>query len=464
MSELDVGDPDGMGRVDTILVCVAPPDGGAIAATLRDRGFSVVEAPMSMLGARAVGEVPQVMIVDVDMSGAIEIVERAREASPRTELLCVGDPDRAAEIGLTEADGRAFTRPVDVEALLLAVVALAEPAVDLRQLGSAPSLQPDHARMSASLAPETTPPMRRGDSEAPPASGFPSTSDPLEVAAILPAFDDPESFGGIAPLDVSPELAQLLESAEERVSALGLGSPSSVPSPDEEVDLILPAEMLSVLDEPLSPDDDSSSTGGAETGGITGVPRPRTTGARASAAPPATTAGTALERYASTGTDVAAGRGSSISAPPPPVAIAAPASAPPPRPASAPPAARVAPEPIVDRVVLSPAIAPAAGPVTPPVVSLPQPAPPAPAAEPSLPAVLTPGDAIRAVASSIAGRASGALALGPEGATRRIVLHDGPRRTRRSSRSSRRAAIWSATSPRASQGGCPRSGGTRARR
>jgi hypothetical protein len=46
-------------------------------------------------------------------------------------------------------------------------------------------------------------------------------------------------------------------------------------------------------------------------------------------------------------------------------------------------------------------------------------------AEPALPAVLGPGDAVRAAAIAIAGRASGALAMGTEAATRRIVLHDG---------------------------------------
>ena len=45
--------------------------------------------------------------------------------------------------------------------------------------------------------------------------------------------------------------------------------------------------------------------------------------------------------------------------------------------------------------------------------------------EPALPAVLGPGDAVRALAAAIAARASGSLALGHEAARRRIVLHDG---------------------------------------
>src|SRR5262249_34942719 len=44
---------------------------------------------------------------------------------------------------------------------------------------------------------------------------------------------------------------------------------------------------------------------------------------------------------------------------------------------------------------------------------------------PALPRVLGEGDAVRAVAAAIAARASGSLALGPEGAIRRVVLHEG---------------------------------------
>ncbi|MFT3766887.1 MAG: hypothetical protein QM820_15420 [Minicystis sp.] len=487
MSDLDVADPDGMGRVDTILVSVAPPDGAAIAAALRDRGFAVVEAPLQMLGARAVGESPQVMIVDLDPPGALDAVERARDAVPRAELLCVGDPVRAAELGMSRADGRAFERPVDIDALLLAVLALAEPMVDLWSLGSAPSLTPAHGMSSAR---ETVPPMRRSESEAPPASEYPSTSDPLEVAAILPAFDDPEAFGAIAPIEVGPELAQILEGAEQRVNAAGV-SPSSIPSPDEELDLILSAEMLATLDEPLDPDDDASGTGGSVItgGGATGFPKVRTRGERTSGArtatpAPATATGTGPERL--TAAETHAGRSASTSARPPatPPSVPAPpgggritspptalelppdrpsvapsrdieerprrevstaATQPPPAPsmplqpmtaqpmAAAQPfvqptaAQPVAPQPFVQPMAMQPVAQPmAAQPMAqpPPAPSPSQPRA-ATSADPAFPAVLGPGDAVRAVALAIASRASGALALGNEAAMRRIVLHDG---------------------------------------
>jgi hypothetical protein len=435
VSELDVADPDGMGHVDTILVSVAPPDGALIAAALRERGFAVMEAPLQMLGARAAGEAPQVMIVDLDPPGALDMVERARDAVPRAELLCVGDPLRAAEIGMTRADGRAFERPVDLDALLLAVLALAEPAVDLRSLGSAPSLTPGPG---ASVH-ETTPPARGTGSEAPPPSEYPSTSDPLEVAAILPAFDDPEAFGAIAPIDVGPELAQILEAAEQRVNSVAL-SHSSIPSADDAPDVILSADMLASLDEPLDPDDEAAGTGGS--GAFTGYPQGRATGTRT---PTASPPGTGLDRLTSAGT----GPGRQVASAPPPVmpasvpappriTVAPSASEPPPERAYGPRESEEPTRPQRREVptaagsaprATSPAVAPF--PVAPALptlpVAVPAPAPSAPeaAAEPVIPSVLGPGDAARALAGAIAGRASGALALGTEGALRRIVLHDG---------------------------------------
>lgn len=411
MSELDVADPQ-QGRVDTILVAVAPPDGPALTAALRERGFAVIDAPLSVLRVRALGDPPRVMIVDLDAAGAIEATARAREASPGSELLYVGSAARAAELGVGRGDGRAFGRPVDVEAVVLAVVALAEPALDLRAYGS-----------SGPLARETMPPGGRRESDAPPASEYPIPSDPLDLAAILPSFDDAESFGGAPMLELSPELAQLLEDAEQRMSAIGEVHHSSIPSPDDEIDQLLPAELLASLDEPLDPEDEASGGGGPSTGGGTGTPRPRTTGERAPNVTPApTTAAASPER--STGVDTA-GRSAAPPAPESagPETVAVPESWAPPPPSleeRAPPRQSVpAPRPTEERLEQSRAPRPPA-----PAPSTPA-TPVAEAGSVALPALLGEGDAVRVLALAIAGRASGALALGTEVALRRIVLHDG---------------------------------------
>jgi hypothetical protein len=473
VSELDVAEPEG--RADAILVAVPPPDGPAVIAGLRDRGFVVLEAPLHLLVARVLSEAPRVIIVDVDQPGAVEAIERVREASATIDLLCVGDPGRAAELGATRGDGRAFERPVDVEAVVLTVLALAEPAREPRG-----TLPPAFSR-----ARETTPPRRLGDSEMPPASEYPSTSDPLDVAAILPAIEDAEGLAAIAPIELSPELSQLLEAAEQRVSSLVREHPSSIPSPEEELDLLAPPEMLAALDEPLDPEDDASASG-ASTGG-TGFPKARTTGVGTHAG------GTTGAPGTSAGEQTRAGRASAVPAPgssPPPrePPIAAP-YAPPlvaevertlaplsvegdaigpkgrsaattadtgpisvvpsipafPRPApiimaapvtmGAPPAAPPrAVEPAAPRPAPPAASATKAAPPAAQVAPTKQPPPPArtpappekPASEPPpVPRVLGDGDAVRALATVIGQRASGSIAIGPESATRRIVLHEG---------------------------------------
>jgi hypothetical protein len=432
MPELDVADAEGVGRGDTILVSLPPPDGASVAAALRERGFSVSEAPLPLLAARVLAEAPRVMIVDVDLPGAVDAVERAREASS-VELLCVGDAMRAAELGAGRVDGRSFARPIDLEALVLSVLALAEPAAPLPSRGTVP---PGYAR-----ARETTPPPRRFDSDAPlgseagsevgpesgsePGSEYPSTSDPLEIAVILPALDEGESGAALAPVELSPELAQILDDAEQRVSDLGRLHPSNAPSSDEEEpDLLLPPELLSWLDEPLDPDDGSAS--GASTGGSVGststvgmgYPKPKTLGEAAATGATGPITSAQLDKGESGVEATRAGRpsGAPTAAGMAPLSTSVP-SVEPPAPSlpvrfgGAPPPA----EPPPDRPLLD----------APPRSLDERFEPQRPPAEVRLPAVLGEGDAVRALSIAIAARVSGSIALGPDAATRRVVLHEG---------------------------------------
>ncbi len=495
MPELDVADAEGVGRADTVLVCVPPPDGLVVAAALRERGFVVTEAPLHVLGARALAEAPRVILADVDAPGALDAIERAREASA-AELVCVGDLVRAAELGANRADGRAFARPLDVEGLVIAVLALAEPALSPGARGSMPPT-------AASAARETGRP-QRFDSEAPP-SGYPGSGDPLDAAVILPTLDEAEGVVGMAPVELSQELMQILESAEQRVNAQGEHFPASVPSPEEEIDLLLPLDLLASLDEPLDPDDDGSVSG-PSTGG-TGHPRvktrgetgasgdgsleasyPQGSGTPVSAPKPPGTMG--AERSATpkppeslgepaSGPQTAAGLGFAVGAPSaafgsPSLRGERPGSNPPSRdgeptfaglpPFSNPARIGVVPipvEPMPDRPVADPGApvvpafaAPPRDPPRPAVLPATSPPPPTrpppeeprevsrapawsredvvppsppPRAPPAvqLPAVLGEGDAIRALSTAIAARASGSIALGPDATTRRIVLHEG---------------------------------------
>lgn len=465
MPELDVAEAEGMGRADTILVSVPPPDGVLLAAFLREQGFAVNEAPLHALEARALVEAPRVMIVDVDPPGAVDAIERARETSA-TELICVGDAMRAAELGASRRNGRAFERPLDVEALVVSLLALAGPASVPEVEGTLP---PD----AESRSPRETaqPPPQHAGSERPRGSEYPSPSDPVEMAALLPPIDEPEGAAVLVPIEVSPELSRILDSAERRVNAQGPPR-SGVPSPEEELDLLLPPDLLASLDEPLDPEDGESMSG------RTGQARPRTTAAGAAPGSPSRPA-------TSPGIGALSGSAPPSREPEPTFAmllepasrlphpgrvggVPVPAASPSDRPLSvqqgegsttgeleggpghdgggAPgPAGRptTVPAPFLstdrslegngdhgveggdDRLEASgaPALSREAAelPVEAPIVHARDAAGP----DVPIPVVLGEGDAVRALAAAIAARASGSIALGVEAATRRIVLHEG---------------------------------------
>src|SRR5207248_5616406 len=76
----------------------------------------------------------------------------------------------------------------------------------------------------------------------------------------------------------SPEIEKLLQGAEDRAQELGASSqlPGSEPlSPDEEVDAVLPADILAALDEPLDENDDDLQS---DAGSGTSAPKNLTTG------------------------------------------------------------------------------------------------------------------------------------------------------------------------------------------
>jgi CheY-like chemotaxis protein len=480
VSDLDVPELDATNapsRGDAILIADASPEGEAIAAALRARGFAVTEVTPELLGARVIAEAPRAIVVDVDMPGTLEAVERLRELSigAQAEIVCLGDPARAAELGATRSSGRAFARPVDVDAVIAAIAAVADPGND-DSFGTIPP--PSYALMRH----PTSPPMR--SSEAPP-SEMPSAADPFEMGGILPSLDEAVSAQRILPTQMSPELEQLLEAAEQRVVASS--HPSSVPAPGEEHDIHLPADLLASLDEPLDPDDDLGGTG---SGSGTGGKRPTTAGGRIGPTDPGTGPG---------GTRVATDGGRRTPPPPDPGDARAPTITginalpetqppgpmldPPPRAIIAPPSptgfddpswsardlraaaptAHGPPAFTPSPAILSHASPPAHAPLmhAPPMHAPPMHAPapmPAPAPAPVIPAYAPPpvihappmqvappsvdsarlgatdlsppvllgeGDAVRALARAVAARTSGSLALGPETAMRRIVLRDG---------------------------------------
>ncbi|AUX48466.1 hypothetical protein SOCE26_100040 [Sorangium cellulosum] len=234
-------------RAPAVLLADASPEGEAIGAALRARGFDVIAAPLAELEARLASDAPRVVIVDVDQPGAIDMLERLYQHPDgfAATVLLVGDPVRSAELD-PQLFGQVFARPVDIAELAAHVSAVAEPGWLRREQGDAPRLP---AEYSGPI-----------ENEVASHSDFASDLDPLDVGSVLPPPEDGDAVGPrLLPARISPELEEILVAAEQRVTAKA--HPSSIPAAEEDVDLILSPELLSALDEPLDPDEDEPGIG-----------------------------------------------------------------------------------------------------------------------------------------------------------------------------------------------------------
>ena len=414
-----------------VTVFVSDPSAEAerVAQGLRAAGYAVVNVPLSMLVARVAVQRPKLILVDADADGAMEAVARVRELSETDAIDVVflgkaGEAMSGIDDALANEGSGFFARPVNVAGLLRKVEALTggpnrpvpRPTTPPPSFPSSrpppsghPSLPPPSMR-SPDLRPSAraTPPPARG--------GVPLLGSAMELSP--PSIRKSTSVQ--APL--SGELEALLVEAEQRIGGQ-IAHESMLPSPEEEIEAVLPADVLASLDEPIDDDDEEDvvapdaslgahykgnttgagkvTTGGGSSGTGAGTPQPPLTaakGASSGSLPPApkthggTNAGStgASTTGLRTGSEVIGRELSPVEASPAP-----------------PPVARFPispPVPIVDRA--------------PPPVSAPVPMA-------TVPIVLGPGDAPRVLAASIAGRGTGVLAFeAPEG-TRRVVLREG---------------------------------------
>jgi hypothetical protein len=155
--------------------------------------------------------------------------------------------------------------------------------------GPAPSNRPPAMLPPASMRAERT-------SQPPPALSVPS---PSQGAISSPRLSQPPAPNvpalGARRADVrgplSDELAELLAEAEQRVGAT-MGGEAHLPTPEEEIEAVLPEEILAALDEPLEENEDDgdvnesiggthgrSTTSGGSSKATTGSSRRHTTGA-----------------------------------------------------------------------------------------------------------------------------------------------------------------------------------------
>jgi hypothetical protein len=268
-------------RAPSIFVSDPSAEADRLSTALRARGFTVIDVPLTMLVSRVVAQRPDVIVLDIDADGALETATQVRAipGAGHIDILFLGEAGRTlsdSSDALRQEGSGFFVRPVDVHALLRKVdtiigarsesgrptaggfSSLSGVASPIDALYPQSSSEDREGRLGSVSLSHTNEPYPR------PVSQLPGIDIPLDAAASSSLREKLPSL--------SPEVQQLLQGAEQR-SEQEVGPPSqpprvsATPSPDEEVENVLPAELLASLDEPLDDEEDlSESDSGVSTG------------------------------------------------------------------------------------------------------------------------------------------------------------------------------------------------------
>ncbi len=285
------GDHPAESRGAVVFLADASAEAERVARSLRAEGYRVIDVPTSLLLARVASQRPEAIVLDGDAAETAEVLAGLRGLIPpetRVFVLARIDSAEAREHVLSLGATEVFDRPVDegvvlarVEALVPVVVS--EPVASSSQPPPSPSRGPTRATSSEVPRPDSIAgQIQRAAaqveaaahaSSSPPSDGLSAPPSPPRGAALDVHLDPVAWAGASAPVGmaISEELASLLAAADSRIGAAALPS-SEPPSPDEEVDRVLPPEILAELDEPMDIDDpDGSSGGGVSTPGTPGA-------------------------------------------------------------------------------------------------------------------------------------------------------------------------------------------------
>ncbi len=292
--------PPSPASIDKPTVFISDPSVEAerITQALRAAEFHVVDVPLTMLVARVAVQRPRVVILDADAEGALDAVARMRElpdAEAIDVLFCgrAGAAFSSAEDALAHEGSGFFPRPVAVATLVKKIESLAlgeiedlpPPEVSSKAISQPPVVFERAARTSSrpppslapSLAPSSAPASTRSPQSRPPISSRPPPSRPPSRPPPSLSQRSPQSM-------VSRELAELLSRAEEVAADQSLPPDAPVPSPEEEIQQVLPEEVLAALDAPIDGDDEEEIAEGPARVTTSGGGRAATTGVREQAA------------------------------------------------------------------------------------------------------------------------------------------------------------------------------------
>jgi hypothetical protein len=411
-SEVTVDPPAPGSTPVTVFVSDPTAEAERVAQAMRAAGYTVVDVPLSMLVARVAVQHPRVILVDADGEGALEVIVRIRELPDAEEihvllLALPGGAVASEEEALAHEASGLFVRPVDAPELVRRVGVLAGGGVPARPQES--DSAPLHGVSEATIHRSSVPPASTRTPPAGPSTGADVVRDPSNSPVGPPRQSSERPLSrrlpALAP-PISLELGQLLADAERRVS-VGEDAEDMAPSPEDEIEAILPADLLASLDEPLEEEED-------DLGPVARVPSVSSPEDGPSSEPPTSVPAQPLTHSGthswSTGEGSATGGNSQVgSAPatgPAPSAAAATSGLPP----SAPPPTAWS----VDRV-------------QPPgeAGALPEPASLPEHPDAHFPAVVGPGETLGVLARAVAGHVTGSLCFAANNGERRVVLREG---------------------------------------
>lgn len=251
----------------TVFVVDASTDAERVERALTQAGYVVRDVPQSLLFARLAAGLPSAVVLDGDAEDAEELIRRLRElpGADGLEIALLCEPGRrflGEAQALIAGASSFFPRPIDVPALVARFDAHAVPVEQaVVRVPSDPPSVPSARRDSEPSA------RSQRDPASIPSSGGPGPpsilSAPMELSGPEGSSWGPPPSSAPIGMRLSDDLAQLLASAEDRVDAIGVPS-SEPPSPDAEVDAVLPAELLDALDEAVDLDDDGGSSSGSD--------------------------------------------------------------------------------------------------------------------------------------------------------------------------------------------------------
>lgn len=269
-----------------VLVSDTSTEAERLIACLRVRKFKVRDVPLMLLAGRVEAQKPMLVIGDGLAARVVEAVTKMRQGQwgAKVDLLVLGGDAKTLEAlrpMVADLDACSFSRPIDVYSVLQRVEEiLGEPegaaSGGRRSMASLPRV--GHNSIS-SPGRMLTPPPRRGRSSVPQSSPKseqtplsigkdPELASSVRLPSIAPASEpsSPDSSSAGASVGrMSDELEQLLQDAERRLAPGPMALPfASLPAPrmtpEQELDAILPADVLAALDEPVDMDDDDETS------------------------------------------------------------------------------------------------------------------------------------------------------------------------------------------------------------